>query len=233
MSKYMIIDGNRVEFDDEKNILTLVRKAGIDLPTFCYYSDLSIYGACRMCVVEDEWGGILASCSTPPRDKMIVKTNTPKLHQHRKMILELLLAAHCRDCTVCEKNGKCRLQELAHRFGLKDIRFKNTSEEAPLDTSSKAIVREPSKCILCGDCVRMCNEIQNVGAIDFAHRGAKMVVTPAFGRDLADTNCVNCGQCAAVCPTGAIIVKSNLKDVWKALYDDSKRVVVQVAPAVR
>lgn len=233
MSKYMIIDGNRVEFNDEKNILTLVRKAGIDLPTFCYYSDLSIYGACRMCVVEDEWGGIIASCSTPPRNKMIIKTNTPKLHQHRKMILELLLAAHCRDCTVCEKNGKCRLQELAHRFGLKDIRFKNTSEEAPLDTSSKAIVREPSKCILCGDCVRMCNEIQNVGAIDFAHRGANMVVTPAFGRDLADTNCVNCGQCAAVCPTGAIIVKSNLKDVWKALYDDSKRVVVQVAPAVR
>ena len=233
MSKYMIIDGNRVEFDDEKNILTLVRKAGIDLPTFCYYSDLSIYGACRMCVVEDEWGGIIASCSTPPRDKMVIKTNTPKLHQHRKMILELLLAAHCRDCTVCEKNGKCRLQELAHRFGLKDVRFKNTSEEAPLDTSSKAIVREPSKCILCGDCVRMCNEIQNVGAIDFAHRGANMVVTPAFGRDLADTNCVNCGQCAAVCPTGAIIVKSNLKDVWKALYDDSKRVVVQVAPAVR
>lgn len=233
MSKYMIIDGNRVEFDDEKNILTLVRKAGIDLPTFCYYSDLSIYGACRMCVVEDEWGGIIASCSTPPRNKMVIKTNTPKLHQHRKMILELLLAAHCRDCTVCEKNGKCRLQELAHRFGLKDIRFKNTSEEAPLDTSSKAIVREPSKCILCGDCVRMCNEIQNVGAIDFAHRGANMVVTPAFGRDLADTNCVNCGQCAAVCPTGAIIVKSNLKDVWKALYDDSKRVVVQVAPAVR
>lgn len=233
MSKYMIIDGNRVEFDDEKNILALVRKAGIDLPTFCYYSDLSIYGACRMCVVEDERGGILASCSTPPKDKMVIKTNTPKLHQHRKMILELLLAAHCRDCTVCEKNGKCRLQELAHRFGLKDIRFKNSEEDVALDTSSKAIVRDPSKCILCGDCVRMCNEVQNVGAIDFAHRGAKMVVTPAFGRDLADTNCVNCGQCAAVCPTGAIIVKSNLKEVWKALYDDTKRVVVQVAPAVR
>lgn len=233
MSKYMIIDGNRVEFDDEKNILALVRKAGIDLPTFCYYSDLSIYGACRMCVVEDERGGIIASCSTPPKDKMVVKTNTPKLHQHRKMILELLLAAHCRDCTVCEKNGKCRLQELAHRFGLKDIRFKNNAEEVELDTSSKAIVRDPSKCILCGDCVRMCNEVQSVGAIDFAHRGAKMVVTPAFGRDLADTNCVNCGQCAAVCPTGAIVVKSSLKEVWKALYDDTKRVVVQVAPAVR
>ncbi|SFD24230.1 [FeFe] hydrogenase, group A [Clostridium uliginosum] len=233
MSKYMIIDGNRVEFDKEKNILDLVRKAGIDLPTFCYYSDLSIYGACRMCVVEDEWGGIIASCSTPPKDKMSIKTNTPKLHKHRKMILELLLASHCRDCTVCEKSGKCRLQELAVRFGLKNIRFKSTNSEKKLDTSSKAIIRDPSKCILCGDCVRMCNEVQNVGAIDFAHRGAKMVVSPAFGKCLGETDCVNCGQCASVCPTGAIIVKSDLKNVWKALYNPKQRVVAQVAPAVR
>ena len=233
MSKYMIIDGNRVEFDTEPNILTLVRKAGIDLPTFCYYSDLSIYGACRMCVVEDEWGDIIASCSTPPKDKMEVKTNTPKLHQHRKMILELLLAAHCRDCTVCDKNGKCRLQELAHRFGIQTVRFKNNTEEMELDTSSSSIIRDPGKCILCGDCVRMCNEVQNVGAIDFAHRGAKMVVSPAFNRKIADTNCVNCGQCAAVCPTGAITVKSDLKAVWKAIYNPKKRVVVQIAPAVR
>lgn len=233
MSKYMIIDGNRVEFDNEPNILTLVRKAGIDLPTFCYYSDLSIYGACRMCVVEDQWGGIIASCSTPPKDKMEVKTNTPKLHQHRKMILELLLAAHCRDCTVCDKNGKCRLQELAHRFGIQNVRFKNKFEENEIDNSSAAIVRDPSKCILCGDCVRMCNEVQNVGAIDFANRGAKMIVSPAFNRKIAETNCVNCGQCAAVCPTGAITVKSDLKEVWKAIYHPKKRVVVQIAPAVR
>ncbi len=233
MSKYMVIDGNRVEFDDEQNILALVRKAGIDLPTFCYYSDLSIYGACRMCVVEDEWGGIIASCSTPPKDKMEVKTNTPKLHQHRKMILELLLAAHCRDCTVCEKNGKCRLQELAKRFGIMDVRFNNTVDKTKIDDSSKAIIRDPSKCILCGDCVRMCNEVQNVGAIDFANRGAKMVVTPAFNRNLSETNCVNCGQCAAVCPTGAITVKSDLKQVWKALYNDKQHVVAQIAPAVR
>ena len=233
MSKYMIIDGNRVEFDKEKNILELVRKAGIDLPTLCYYSDLSIYGACRMCVVEDERGGIMASCSTPPRDKMSIKTNTPKLHQHRKMIVELLLGAHCRDCTVCEKSGKCKLQKLALRFGLKNIRFKNTENKARLDTSSKAIIRDPSKCILCGDCVRMCNEVQNVGAIDFAHRGANMVVSPAFGKCLGETDCVNCGQCASVCPTGAIIVKSELKDVWKALYNPKQRVVAQIAPAVR
>lgn len=233
MAKYMIIDGNRVEFNDEPNILALVRKAGIDLPTFCYYSDLSIYGACRMCVVEDQWGGIIASCSTPPKDKMEVKTNTPKLHQHRKMILELLLAAHCRDCTVCDKNGKCRLQELAYRFGIKSVRFENKTEEMELDTSSTSIIRDPGKCILCGDCVRMCNEIQNVGAIDFAHRGAKMIVSPAFNKKIAETNCVNCGQCAAVCPTAAITVKSDLKDVWKAIYNPKKRVVVQVAPAVR
>lgn len=233
MSKYMIIDDNRVEFDNEKNILDLVRKAGIDLPTFCYYSDLSIYGACRMCVVEDERGGILSSCSTPPKDKMVIKTNTPKLHQHRKMILELLLAAHCRDCTVCEKSGKCTLQKLALRFGIKNIRFKNDKVPLPLDNSSKSIVRDPSKCILCGDCVRMCNEIQNVGAIDFAHRGSEMIVSPAFGKSLAETDCVNCGQCAAVCPTGAIVIKSDLKSVWKALYNPKQRVVVQVAPAVR
>lgn len=233
MSKYMIIDGERVEFDKEKNILDLVRKAGIDLPTLCYYSDLSIYGACRMCVVEDERGSIIASCSTPPKDKMLIKTNTPKLHNHRKMILELLLAAHCRDCTVCEKNGKCKLQRLALRFGITNIRFKSSDKKAELDTSSKSIVRDPNKCILCGDCVRMCNEIQNVGAIDFAHRGSNMIVSPAFEKKLSETNCVNCGQCATVCPTGAIIVKSDVKDVWKAIYNPKQRVVAQVAPAVR
>jgi NADH-quinone oxidoreductase subunit G len=233
MSNYMIIDDNRIEFENETNILQLVRKAGIDLPTFCYYSELSIYGACRMCVVEDQWGGILASCSTPPKNKMIIKTNTPKLHQHRKMILELLLSSHCRDCTVCEKNGKCRLQELAHRFGLMNIRFDNTSEETCIDTSSKAIVRDQRKCILCGDCVRMCNEVQSVGAIDFSGRGASMKVSPAFNRNLSETNCVDCGQCAAVCPTGAITIKSDLKSVWKSLYNSKKRVVAQIAPAVR
>jgi len=233
MSKYMIIDGNRVDFDDEKNILQVVKKAGIHLPTFCYYSDLSIYGACRMCVVEDNRGSIIASCSTPPRDKMEIKTNTPKLHQHRKMILELLLAAHCRDCTTCDKNGNCRLQLLAGRYGLTNVRFKHSGDIPEIDNSSKSILRDPGKCILCGDCVRVCNEVQNVGAIDFAHRGANMVVSPAFGKKIAETDCVNCGQCAAVCPTAAITVVRDAPKVWKAIYDPTKRVVVQVAPAVR
>ena len=231
--KYMIIDGIRTAFTDEKNILQVIRKAGIPVPTFCYYTDMSIYGACRMCVVEDERGSIIASCSTPPKDKMVIHTNTSKLHQHRKMILELLLASHCRDCTICEKNGNCRLQMLAARFHLTKVRFPNTHPEPVIDDSSLSIVRDPSKCILCGDCVRMCNEVQHVGAIDFAHRGANMIVSPAFGRPIAETDCVNCGQCAAVCPTAAITIKKDLKGVWQALYAPNKRVVVQIAPAVR
>ena len=231
--KYMIIDGIRTAFTDEKNILQVIRKAGIHVPTFCYYTDMSIYGACRMCVVEDERGSIIASCSTPPKDKMVIRTNTSKLHQHRKMILKLLLASHCRDCTICEKNGNCRLQMLAARFHLTKVRFPNTHPEPVIDDSSLSIVRDPSKCILCGDCVRMCNEVQHVGAIDFAHRGANMIVSPAFGRPIAETDCVNCGQCAAVCPTAAITIKKDLKGVWQALYAPNKRVVVQIAPAVR
>lgn len=231
--KYMIIDGIRTAFTDEKNILQVIRKAGIHVPTFCYYTDMSIYGACRMCVVEDERGSIIASCSTPPKDKMVIRTNTSKLHQHRKMILELLLASHCRDCTICEKNGNCRLQMLAARFHLTKVRFPNTHPEPVIDDSSLSIVRDPSKCILCGDCVRMCNEVQHVGAIDFAHRGANMIVSPAFGRPIAETDCVNCGQCAAVCPTAAITIKKDLKGVWQALYAPNKRVAVQIAPAVR
>lgn len=233
MAKYMIIDGRQVEFTDEKNILTVVRNMGIDLPTFCYYSELSVYGACRMCVVEDQWGGIIASCSTPPKDGMEIKTNSPKLFKYRKMVLELLLASHCRDCITCEKNGMCKLQELADRFGIRKIRFKNDYCKEPDDYSSVAIVRHPNKCILCGDCIRTCSEIQNVGAIDFVHRGSKTIVSPAFGKSLAESNCVNCGQCAAVCPTGAITIKKDHYSVWKAIHKKEKPVVAQIAPAVR
>ena len=233
MAKYMIIDGLRAEFTDEKNILQVIRKVGINIPVFCYSSELSIFGACRMCVVEDERGNIIASCSTPPKDGMKIRTNTPKLHHHRKMILELLLASHCRDCTTCEKNMKCQLQALARRFGLYEVRFNNYRPEYEIDDSSPAVVRDMNKCILCGDCVRMCNEIQGVGAIDFVHRGSNMQVSPAFGRKLAETNCVNCGQCAAVCPTGAITVKKSHGKVWNAIFDPKKRVIAQVAPAVR
>jgi NADH-quinone oxidoreductase subunit G len=231
--EFMLIDNIPVEIEDEKNLLSLIRKAGIDLPTFCYYSELSVYGACRMCMVENKWGGMEAACSTPPRAGMEIYTNTPKLRKYRKMILELLLSHHCRDCTTCEKNGECRLQELAERFGINQVRFNNTVDESKQDTSSLCIVRNPNKCILCGDCVRVCNEVQNVGAIDFMSRGAKMTVSTAFHVPIANTNCVGCGQCAAVCPTGAIVVKKDTDKIWAALSDKDTKVVVQIAPAVR
>ena len=229
----MYVDGQRVAFDGEPNVLSVIRKAGIEMPTFCYYSDLSVYGACRMCVVEDEKGKIDTSCSMQPRDGLRIRTNTARLLKHRRLILELMLASHNCNCTICEKSGSCHLQELALQFGVSKIRFQDNREVAPLDTSSPAVIRDPSKCILCGDCVRVCEETVGMSIIDFAKRGYNMQVTPAFGRSLSETKCISCGQCSAVCPTGAITVRNEIGPAWRAIHDKSKRVVVQIAPAVR
>ena len=229
----MTIDGQAIEFTDEPNVLSVIRKAGIDIPTLCYHSELSIYGACRLCTVEDDRGKTFASCSEKPRDGMIIYTNTPRLMRYRKLILELLLAAHCRDCTTCIKSGECHLQELAHRMGVHVIRFENVREIQPIDTSSHAIIRDPNKCILCGDCVRMCDNVQNINAIDFAYRGTDAQVIPAFNKKIAETDCVGCGQCRVVCPTGAISIHTNIDEVWEALADKNTKVIAQIAPAVR
>ena len=229
----MTIDGQAIEFTDEPNVLSVIRKAGIDIPTLCYHSELSIYGACRLCTVEDDRGKTFASCSEKPRDGMIIYTNTPRLMRYRKLILELLLAAHCRDCTTCIKSGECHLQELAHRMGVHEIRFENVREIQPIDTSSHAIIRDPNKCILCGDCVRMCDNVQNINAIDFAYRGTDAQVIPAFNKMIAETDCVGCGQCRVVCPTGAISIHTNIDEVWEALADKNTKVIAQIAPAVR
>lgn len=230
---YMTIDGRKVEYTDEKNVLSVIRKAGISLPTLCYHSEVSTFGACRLCTVEDDRGRTFASCSEEPRDGMVVYTNTGRIKKYRKLIVELLLAAHCRDCTTCVKSGECVLQELAHRMGVTNVRFKNTRELRPLDTSSPSIVRDPNKCILCGDCVRACEEIQGIGALGFAFRGTDAMVMTAFNKPIAETDCVNCGQCRVYCPTGAISIKTHMDEVWDALADKDTRVVAQVAPAVR
>ena len=230
----MIVDGQRVPFDGEKNVLSVIRKAGIDMPTFCYYSELSVHGACRMCIVENvKTGKIDASCSMEPRDGLEIRTNTARLLRHRRMILELMLASHDCSCTTCAKRGNCRLQALAQRFGVSRVRFPDTRERYEQDNTSLAIFRDPNKCILCGDCVRVCEELQGQGILNYAHRGSELQVMPAFDRKLADTKCVGCGQCAAVCTTGAITVKNQIGQAWQALHDPKNRVVVQIAPAVR
>ena len=233
MSGIMIIDGKKVNFNDQKNILSVIRDSNIDLPTFCYHSELSIYGACRMCSVETSDGKIIASCSELPKNGMEIYTNSPRIRKYRKMILELLLSNHDRDCTSCERTGKCQLQKLARRYGINQIRFNQLIEENEIDNSSPSIVRNPNKCIKCGDCVMVCEEIQGVGALGFSHRGTEVQIKPAFNKKLSETNCVNCGQCRIVCPTAAITIKNETQKVWDAIYDKNIRVIAQIAPAVR
>jgi len=227
------INGKKVGLEGEKNLLSLIRKSGVEMPTFCYHSELSVYGACRLCIVDIEGRGIDTSCSTPPRDGMVIRTHTPKLRKMRKTLIELLLANHDNSCTSCEKSSACKLKELASNLGVNEIPYKKTREHRLPDLLSPSLIRHPDKCVLCGDCVRYCHEIQGVGAIDFAYRGEDVVVTPAFNKSLSQVDCINCGQCAAVCPTGAILPRSELSDVWSALSDSSKTVVAQIAPAVR
>ena len=227
------INGKKVEFTDEKNVLTIIRKAGIDMPTLCYHSELSTFGACRLCTVENDRGQCFASCSEEPRDGMVIYTHTERLRRHRKLIVELLLAAHCRDCTTCVKSGECVLQDLAHKMGIREVRFQDYKELKPVDYSSPAIVRDPNKCILCGNCVRVCSEIQGVGVLGFAHRGTDAEVTAAFNKKLSQTQCVSCGQCRVFCPTGALTIRTHMDEVYAALGDPNTRVVAQIAPAVR
>jgi NADH-quinone oxidoreductase subunit G len=231
--QYANIDGKDIRLENEQNLLEVIRKAKIDLPTFCYHSELSVYGACRLCIVDVDGFGLVPACSTPPLPNMKVRTNTEETRKMRKIIVELLLANHSQNCPTCPKSGTCQLQALARRLGITKIRFKNQNSNLPSDASSASIVRDPNKCVLCGDCVRICSEVQSVGAIDFAYRGGKTMVIPSFGKDLDKVECVNCGQCARICPTGALTPKSEVDEVWKALHNADKVVVAQVAPAVR
>jgi NADH-quinone oxidoreductase subunit G len=231
--RFVTIDKKKIAIENEKNLLELVRKAKIELPTFCYHSELSVYGACRLCMVDVAGMGLVPACSTPPSDGMVVSTSTKETREMRKIIVELLLANHSENCYTCQKSATCQLQTLARRLGITKLRFKKQGREVPVDYSSPSLVRDPNKCVLCGDCVRICSEIQSVGAIDFAHRGAHTMVIPSFGKDLNEVECVNCGQCARMCPTGALTPKSEIEKVWKDLHDPTKTVIAQIAPAVR
>ena len=231
----MIINGKECEFTNEANILEVIRKNGFNVPTFCYRPDLKdTFGACRMCVVEVEGRGVQSSCTMPPQDGLVIHTNTARVRRIRKTVLELLLANHDRECTTCNKSGSCELQKYSEEYGIKDVsKYVQKKELRPLDESSPSIVRDLNKCILCGACVRACDQYQGLQVLGFANRGANTVVQPMAGRMLATSECVYCGQCVAVCPTGALTIKSQVDEVWKELENPNKKVVVQFAPSVR
>ena len=238
-TKKLVINGKEVEFTDEPNLLEVIRKAGFSVPTFCYRPDLTQYGACRMCVVEVKYPNgrtmINSSCTMPPEAGVEVFTNTEKVRRIRKTVLELLLANHDRECTTCEKSGSCELQQYAEEYGIKNLKYAQKTEKdfLPIDNSNPVLIRDPNKCILCGACVRACAEYQGHAVLGFANRGSKTVVQPMAGKDLSAVDCVFCGQCQAVCPTGALTINSEVEKAWAAINNKDNKVVVQMAPSVR
>ncbi|HEY3377602.1 MAG TPA: NADH-dependent [FeFe] hydrogenase, group A6 [Armatimonadota bacterium] len=230
----LTINGKQVTATAGQTLLQVCRAQGIDIPTLCYMEDLFPSGACRMCVVEVEGvRGLVPSCAFPAADGQVVSTHSPRARRARKTIVELLLANHPQECLTCVRSGKCELQTLAQDLGVRECRYEGLRREYPIDASSVSLVRDPEKCILCGRCVRVCEEVQGVAAIDFTNRGFQTVIAPAFNTNLGTTACVNCGQCILVCPTGALREQSSLKEVWDAINDPDKVVIAQVAPAIR
>lgn len=230
----MTINDRSVSVARGATILDAAREAGVRIPTLCHLPQLTPTGACRICVVEvGETGRLVPACAYPAEEGLRIYNRTGAVRRARKTIIELLLANHRQDCLYCVKNRQCELQALAAEYGVREHRYEGAIRRYHQDISSPALERDPEKCILCGRCVRVCEEIQNVGAIDFTRRGFDTMVLPAFNRDLGEAPCTYCGQCVLECPTAALREKSHLKPVWNALNDPDTFVVAQVAPAIR
>jgi len=227
------VDGRSVEANDGDTILTALKRNGIHVPTLCHMPELSPSGACRICVVEVEGAAnLVPACSFPVSPGMKIKAMTPKVLEARRTIIELLLSSHPDDCLYCTRSGKCDLQNMAQSLGIRQRKFRDKPEALNKDVSNPSIIRDPAKCILCGRCVRVCEEVQGVAAIDFINRGCRSFVGTAFNRGLNLSSCINCGQCIVVCPTGALSEHSYINEVVSALTDPDVFVVVQHAPAV-
>ncbi len=228
------INGVNVKAEEGTTVLQAANKAGFHIPTLCYHSDLMPDGVCRVCVVEVTGQRTLVpSCCFPVSDGMEVKTHTPKVRQARQMIVELLLANHPQECLTCVRSQNCELQALAKELGIGEVRFRGERKTYEQDESSCSVIRDPEKCILCGRCVRVCDQLQSVGALHSVGRGSHTMILPGLGGGLGDAVCVNCGQCINRCPTGALRENSPIDAIWEAIHDPEKHVIVQTAPAVR
>jgi len=231
----LTINGISVTTDKNSSVLTAAREAGIYIPTLCYHPDLHAEGACRLCLVEASGARTLvASCVYPVSEGLVVKTNTARVRAARKLVVELLLANHPKDCLSCQKSMDCELQKIAADLGVRTVRFIGGEMKAhTIDDTNPSLVRDQEKCILCGRCISVCSDVQGMDVYSFAGRGFHTMVSTAFEQGLEKISCSYCGQCANVCPTGAIVEKDDTAKVWAALSDSSKHVVVQTAPSVR
>jgi len=230
----LTINNIPVEVPEGTMILSAARQAGIRIPTLCYVEGLEAIGACRVCIVEIEGVyALAASCSMPVSEGMKVLTNSRRVREARRMVVELLLSEHNGECQTCDRREDCELQSLAAELGIRSVSFQGEKTRAGIDVSTPAIMRDHGKCIKCRRCVSVCTEIQHVGALWPQGRGFETAIGPAFNRNLNTVACVQCGQCAAVCPVGAITERDQIDEVWAALDDPDKHVVVQTAPAIR
>lgn len=230
----LTINNIKVHAEEGMTIMDAAKSAGIAIPTLCHLKNLYPSGACRICSVEVEGQrGLIPSCAYPVTEGMVVETNSPRVRKARKTIVELLIENHPQDCLICVRNKNCELQDLSAQYGIREHRFAGESKEHAIDISSPSMERDPAKCILCGRCVRVCNEIQKVGAIDFTKRGFQSIVTTPYNKGLNISDCILCGQCILVCPTAALREKSQMKEVTNALSNKGKFPIVQIAPAVR
>jgi NADP-reducing hydrogenase subunit HndD len=228
------IDGQKIQVPKSATVLEAARSVGVKMPTLCYHPELRPEGACRVCMVEVEGARTLAaSCVYPVNEGMVVHTNTTGVRAARKTVVEMLLANHPQDCLSCQRNQNCELQSIAADLGLREVRFEGERKAYPLDANNPALVRDQSKCILCGRCIRACSERQGVHVYSFVNRGFNTTVAPAFEQGLDEAPCTYCGQCASVCPTAAIVEKDDTAAIWRVLSNPQKHVVVQTAPAVR
>lgn len=235
---HLTINGVKVEAEAGESVMVVAERAGFDIPSLCFLKDINEIAACRLCVAEVDINGrpmrgLPATCVLKAEEGMNVRTNTLKVREAVKTNLELILANHDRECLSCIRNGNCELQALCERFGIRDVAYKGEKRPKHIDNLSYSIIRDSSKCILCGRCINVCRKVQGLGVLDFFNRGFKTEVGPAFDYSMRDVNCVYCGQCIEACPTAALRERSYIDDVMDHINDPEKVVIVQTAPAVR